>query len=280
MRTRTWAIVIIINVVVSAIVMFTVLLIWERTQTSPLPDPTTAPVAPNTSIEQGSDPLATSVAPPTATLAAALAATPNAALAAAQYVVRPGDTLSGIAHFYGVSVEALMTANQITDPNMLQVGQTLVIPLPIDSENEDGNENENENEIVTEPQPPPDGETVADAPDDPPAQAPTLTPSGPTLIEIGQVLGAGDLNREVVVIRNGGGAADMEGWTLSDVEGNAFTFPKITLFTNVQMRVHSTTGRSTPSDLYWGRSAPAWGVGKMITLRNQDGDIVDTYIVP
>jgi murein DD-endopeptidase MepM/ murein hydrolase activator NlpD len=44
------------------------------------------------------------------------------------YVVQAGDTLFSIARSFGVTVEALQTANNITDPSLLSVGQTLVIP--------------------------------------------------------------------------------------------------------------------------------------------------------
>ncbi len=44
------------------------------------------------------------------------------------YKVQPGDTLSEIAERFNVSVEALMEANGITDPDELYVGQVLRIP--------------------------------------------------------------------------------------------------------------------------------------------------------
>ncbi len=44
------------------------------------------------------------------------------------YVVRYGDTLSSIAWRFGVSVQAIMNANGITNPNLIYVGQRLVIP--------------------------------------------------------------------------------------------------------------------------------------------------------
>ncbi len=47
-----------------------------------------------------------------------------------QYVVQPGDTLGSISQTYGVSLEALMQANGLADPNLLEVGQMLVIPVP------------------------------------------------------------------------------------------------------------------------------------------------------
>lgn len=48
-----------------------------------------------------------------------------------QYTVQPGDTLGSIAQVYGVSVETLMQANNLTDANLLAVGQALNVPPPI-----------------------------------------------------------------------------------------------------------------------------------------------------
>jgi LysM repeat protein len=44
------------------------------------------------------------------------------------YVVQQGDTLSGLAEDFGTTVEEIMAANGLTDPNALQAGQTLIIP--------------------------------------------------------------------------------------------------------------------------------------------------------
>lgn len=46
-----------------------------------------------------------------------------------QYIVQFGDTLGSIAEQYNISQEQLMEANQLTDPNRLDVGQTLNIPI-------------------------------------------------------------------------------------------------------------------------------------------------------
>ncbi|WP_413175308.1 peptidoglycan DD-metalloendopeptidase family protein [Anabaena azotica] len=44
------------------------------------------------------------------------------------YEVRPGDTLAEIATNYGISVSELVKANNLADPNQLQISQQLIIP--------------------------------------------------------------------------------------------------------------------------------------------------------
>ena len=44
------------------------------------------------------------------------------------YTVQAGDTLGGIAANYGTSVQAIMDASGLTDPNYIYVGQQLVVP--------------------------------------------------------------------------------------------------------------------------------------------------------
>lgn len=87
------------------------------TETPPPPFPTLTPSPPSVSPVPGmsGDLLGPS---PTPTL------TPTPII----YVVREGDTLSGIAATYGVSVEALQRINNIPNPLFLRPGQTLIIP--------------------------------------------------------------------------------------------------------------------------------------------------------
>ena len=256
MRTRTGVIFITVNVVVSLAVILIVLLFWDCTPSSPTPTATAVPPARTLSVtEEMTDvPTALPVASP-----------PSAE--PLLHIVREGDTLGGIAQAYDVSVEALIAVNNLVNPDVLAVGQTLVIPVdgvhtptPISPA-----------EAPTEPAPTPTPLSTV---------LPTLTPSGPPLVEIAQVLGSGDLATEVVIVRNRGGVANLEEWTLADAEGNTFTFPALILFTDVEVRLHSAAGSSTPRDLYWGRANPAWGGGELITLRDAAGDVVDTYIVP
>jgi LysM repeat protein len=47
---------------------------------------------------------------------------------AINYTVRSGDTLIGIARRFGVSIDAIVKANRLTDANRLTLGQKLKIP--------------------------------------------------------------------------------------------------------------------------------------------------------
>jgi LysM repeat protein len=47
-----------------------------------------------------------------------------------EHVVEKGETLSTIARDYGVTVEEIMEANQLSNANLIQVGQGLIIPGP------------------------------------------------------------------------------------------------------------------------------------------------------
>jgi len=58
---------------------------------------------------------------------------PPAQPANSTYIVQAGDTLYVIAAKLNVSVQALATANGITNPSSIQVGQVLKVPTPTPS---------------------------------------------------------------------------------------------------------------------------------------------------
>ena len=60
-----------------------------------------------------------------------VAAAPSAQSGQEQvYVVQPGDTLSSIAAYFGVSLADLLAVNRLDDPDHIAVGQRLIIPAP------------------------------------------------------------------------------------------------------------------------------------------------------
>jgi LysM repeat protein len=46
------------------------------------------------------------------------------------HVVQPGETIFAIGRLYGVSPDAIIAANNLANPNMIQPGETLIIPAP------------------------------------------------------------------------------------------------------------------------------------------------------
>ena len=82
----------------------------------------------------GADASPTPTATAEVSAAPSVAPTPVPSPTPFTYKVKTGDTLSGIAAKYKVSVDDILAANpDLKDPNQLQVGQVLVIPLPASS---------------------------------------------------------------------------------------------------------------------------------------------------
>lgn len=229
----------ILNVFVSAITILAVLAFWDRGVTVEPPTPT--PTLPAVAVAASAVPTQTPTLRPSPT--------PH------RYVVQQGDTMNAIALELGVSVEALMEANGLADPDTLSAGQVLLVPEGADVQSEPGS--------TSTRAPPSTAESGAEAPQ----------------VEIRGVSGAGDLENEVVRLLNTGGTAHMEGWTLEDGEGHVFTFPDFTLH-NGAVSVHTRAGTNTVIDLYWGLPEPVWTPGKTITLRDEGGEVQSTFQIP
>ncbi|HEU5326754.1 MAG: LysM peptidoglycan-binding domain-containing protein [Thermomicrobiales bacterium] len=91
--------------------------IKTATTTAPSPPPTapppTAPPAPT----------ATKGPPKSATATPAQGTPPGK-----RYEIQPGDTIESIAAQFGVTVQDLIDANRLQHPDLLQVGQIMIIP--------------------------------------------------------------------------------------------------------------------------------------------------------
>jgi LysM repeat protein len=109
-----------------------------------------------------------------------------------------------------------------------------------------------------------------------------VTPRGSVAID--SVVGAGDLESERVLLKHqGAGELSLVGWRLEDGQGNIFIFPQfpqLMLYKGGAVNVHTAVGANTVVDLYWGLSAPVWKTGVTVTLKDPQGNIRATYIVP
>jgi murein DD-endopeptidase MepM/ murein hydrolase activator NlpD len=53
---------------------------------------------------------------------------------ATNYKVKAGDTLTAIAHQHGLPLKTLIAANQLADPNRIQIAQRLIVPMAASQE--------------------------------------------------------------------------------------------------------------------------------------------------
>lgn len=203
------------------------------------------------------------------------------------YIVQAGDSLSGIAFQFDVSVEDIMRANGLTDADLLFVGQKLIIPIgglpetpaftPVPTPTETPIPFEPPTPLSTEPplavQPTPSG-TPLPSPEEP---TPTVF-AKPVDVEITEIVGYGNIAEEMVIITNRGQPVNLEGWTLSDRHDNVYTFPGILLWSNnASVRVHTGSGENTATDLYWRLNRAIWEAGDKATLADRNGEIIAVY---
>ena len=112
---------------------------------------------------------------------------------------------------------------------------------------------------------------------------PTPLPStGELQIEITEVIGAGEVDQERVVITNAGDRlADMQSWTLNDADGNTYIFPNFRLWAEGNVIVHTRIGQdgNPPSNFFWGKLEAIWSLGEVVTLKDAEGEVLATYAV-
>lgn len=94
------------------------------------PPPTTSGLAPSPTPAPGTASATPQPTMPTLTATVAITLTPSPQIKYVEHIVRGGDTLLGIARQYKVPMEDIATANALSSPYTLQVGQRLRIPNP------------------------------------------------------------------------------------------------------------------------------------------------------
>jgi LysM repeat protein len=204
------------------------------------------------------------------------------------HIVQVGDSLSGIAFQFDVPVEDIMRANDLTNADLLFVGQELVIPIgglpetpaftPVPTPTETPIPFEPPTPLSTDTplavQPTPSGTSVPNLTKEP---TPTIFVK-PVDVEITEIVGSGSIAEEMVIITNRGQPINLEGWTLSDSHDNVYTFPGILLWSNnASVRVHTGSGENTATDLYWKLNGAIWEVGDKATLADKDGKTIAVY---
>jgi hypothetical protein len=98
-------------------------------------------------------------------------------------------------------------------------------------------------------------------------------------VVISEVVGAGELSRETLIILNQGTGISLLNWKLTGSSLGNFVFPDIFLFSGGSIRVHTVVGQNTPSDLYLGQGEAAWPPGTDISLVNENGIEVSSFAV-
>jgi LysM repeat protein len=251
MTPRRWAVFIIVNIVVSAVTVLVILNLWEANRVVPRAAvPTAVPTLNATAQTQ----VAATVKAPTKT--------PTPANVT-KYTVQSGDTLSEIARKFDVSIDDIKALNNLPNPDILSEGQVLLVPgSPLT------------------PTP-----TRVPIPTSTRAPLPVITGTASTalgdfFVTIREIKAPGSLTSEQVILTNLSGQVNMAGWTMTDGEGNQFTFPSLSLLSKGEVTVHTGKGTNTPTDLYWGQAEPRWASGKVAYLRDPAGKLIATYQVP
>ncbi len=166
------------------------------------------------------------------------------------YVVQVGDSLLGIASRYNVSIDAVVEANNLANPDFVFSGQRLVIPVSADA-----------------------AATVEAA-----SATRQATSAGP---RISAIEAAGTLANEAVLIVNESNTpVNLRGWQLERAGGPSYTFGDVQLFAGSSIRVYSTSGEDNTIALFWTQPASVWSTGATARLVDVAGREAHTVPVP
>ena len=241
-----------LNVVVSTVVVLAILYWWDNRDDSEtavsVPITITPAALQNTAVPQPE------IAPTN---------TPEPDSGPPIHIVQAGDTLGTISQLYDVTVDDIMAENGLTNPNIISVGQQLVIPVggistPVPEDTAVPEEASLPTPIATEP-----------------------VGSGEAVVEITAVIAPDQLADEAVLLTNSGDAPiALQNWTLLDEDGHEYDFGQVTLFAGSDLRLNTTSGPNNPTALFWGLSEAIWTSGETVTLQDSTGAVRVTYEVP
>lgn len=265
MNRRQLVFIIILNSLISLVLALAV--VWAVEARRPDPEALAITTTPNTQVvtlatpatDANSNPNPPAAEAPTAAEQPAeptAAPTPTLDPANQQiYTIQSGDSLSAVAGRFGTTVDAIMKVNELTDANVVFVGQRLIIPVASD------------------------GNGAASSGDNaPPTAAPLSNGEG---IVIRTVAGPGVIVTEAVQIVNDSNAVvNLNGWRLERENGPAYTFQEQNIFPGSNLWLHTGSGDNTTVALYWGQTEPVWQSGSVVRLVNAEGGVVNSYTVP
>jgi hypothetical protein len=166
-----------------------------------------------------------------------------------------------------VTFEVIITATPEPD-TAAQIVPT-ASPTPSPTPEPEVEETEEVDEVEPELSPTP---AATDIPAGPPTLPPTVEGSQMQIVEI---IRPGDLNNEVIRLRNDGGTLDMTGWTLTDHRGNVFTFPdEQRLFARAGIGIATRSGQDTATTFFWGLDSAIFNQPEAaVILRDGQGDV-------
>lgn len=248
-----------LNIVVSAVVVLAILYFWDnrspKAENSATAEETAVAAQPITNTTPPAQP----AAPPTDT--------PEPDEGPTVHIVKAGDTLGIISNIYSVPMDDIIAANSLANPNILSVGQELVIPIG--------------GLATAVPEAAPTAVPETDVLPTPIATKPVVV-GNDVAVKITAVIAPGQLEDEAVQIRNtGADPVALLGWKLADRDGRFYKFGQTTLFGgSVDILVHSKAGQNSPTDFFWGLTEPVWESGELVTLLDADDNIVTTFTVP
>jgi LysM repeat protein len=180
------------------------------------------------------------------------------------YVIQAGDSLSAVASRFGTTLDAIIQANGLTDPNVVYVGQRLIIGGQ--ASNNDNNTG-NDSSAITPTQ------TVSES-----------TPA-PEVIGQGMLIRAIDtpgtlLTEAVQIVNESNTVVSLIGWRLERENGPAYTFGERSVFPGAPIWLHTVSGDDTTVALYWNQTEPIWQSGNIARLINAQGTLIHSYTVP